>query len=118
MKLHAFDLPLAMTQTHDDAVFRRGRNLQTLRQRLLFHNQRMITSSRKVVAKAGEYSPTVVTDLRSLAMHQFRRTDHASAKRLPDRLMAQAHAEQRYPARETIDHFERNTGAIRRSRSR
>src|SRR5687768_18395152 len=96
MKLHAFDLPLAMPQTHDDAVFRRGRNLETLRQRLLFHNQRMITASRKVIAKAGEYCPAVVTDLRSLAMHQFRRTNHASAKCLPDRLMAQAHAEQRY----------------------
>src|ERR671911_236290 len=91
MKLHAFHFHLTMTQTHDDVVGRKRRDLETSRQRLFLNDERMVSSGKKVVIQSGEDRLAIMTNFRSFTVHQFRCTNYFSAERLSDSLMAQAH---------------------------
>ena len=48
-------------------------------------------------------------------MHQFARANHAPAKRGPNRLMPQAHAENWNFAREALDQRDADSGLLRRA---
>src|SRR6185503_3863971 len=78
----------------------------------------MIPSGEKLVFHSRKNRLAVMTDLRSFAMHQFRRADHASAKCLSDRLVTQTHAQQRYLSREPFDYVESDSSVVRRPGSR
>src|SRR6185503_14787492 len=59
----------------------------------------------------------IVPDTRGLTVHHLLRTDHLAAERLADRLMPEAHAEDRNASRQPLDCFERDAGLVRRARA-
>src|SRR4051812_15598558 len=72
----------------------------------------------KVVFDAFEDTPAVVADARGLAVHDAPGPHHLSAEGLADRLMAEAHAEERHAARERRDQLERDAGIAGGARTR
>src|SRR5262245_31757427 len=95
MKLNAFNLLLAMAQTHDHA-FRSGRgNLQRLWQTLLLDNQRVIATCGERLLQTLKDRLTVVIDFGRFAVAEFARAHDAATEYLRDGLMTQAHAENR-----------------------
>src|SRR5882672_7776982 len=95
MKLHAFNLLLAMTQSHDHTIARLGRNLQTIRQAFTFDHQRMITTGFEGGLEIAEDRLTIVKNFRRLAVHNCGCTHDTSAKNLANGLMAQANTQHR-----------------------
>src|SRR5688572_7727963 len=65
-----------------------------------------------------EDAEPVVPDARSLAVHHLPGAYHPAAERLADRLMAQAYAQDRHFARHPLDQRQRDSGLVRRARSR
>src|SRR4051812_48129997 len=113
MKLDAFDFHLSMTESHDDSVSRLRRDFQTIRQIGFLHDQRMITARGEVLTESLKHSSAVVLDRRSLAVEEFRRAHHASAKDLPDRLMTETDTENRGRAAKGPDDIHRHAGVVR-----
>ena len=118
MKLHALNLTLAMTQSHDDARVGLRGDLQTGGQGFAFYDQRMVTAGRKRRRKTSEDRLAIVPYLRRLAVNYSRGADNPSAKCLANRLVAQANSENRKTSRETINQRETNAGIVRTPRSR
>src|SRR6185436_5731109 len=84
--------------------------------------QRRPLDRERVVARRGEsvrdrreYALAVVSHARDLAMHDARCPDYSTAESLPDRLMAQADAEDRDLAPELRDGAEGNAGFVGRA---
>src|ERR1041385_420894 len=117
MKLDAFDLHGPMTESHDDSVSRLRRDFQTIRQAVFFNDQRMITTRGQVLIESRKQSAAVVLDRRRLAVEEFRRARHASAKGLSNRLMTQTDAENRSRAAKRLDDIHRYAGVVGCSRS-
>ena len=94
MELDSLDRHLAVTKAHDDAVGLRG-HFEVFRKRSLFDDQRVVARGHKILRQILENRFAVVMDAAGLAVHDFRRADHLPSKRLSDRLMAQAHSQNR-----------------------
>ena len=60
MKLHAFDLHRAMTQTHNHSIVRARGNFKTIRQAGSINYQGMITSSGEILVKSREDCPAIM----------------------------------------------------------
>src|SRR5438445_818444 len=75
-----------------------GGDFEAVRQRRFLDRQRVITGDRQRIGQAGEYTRALVIHGRELAVHDPAGADHAPAESLSDRLMAEAHAENRYLA--------------------
>src|SRR6266496_6543033 len=116
MKLDAFDAKLAVAHAHDLAVFALGRDLETRRQAGAFDHQRMIARRRERAREALKDAVAAMRHPRELAVHDAAGSYDASTECLADRLMAEAHAEDRYLAREALD--ERHADARFRRRAR
>ncbi len=128
MKLHALDGQLAVAQRHDRRPTRPSRprrDLQLLRQSLLGHNQRVVARAGHGRRNPREDRPPVVLHLAGLAVHQLRRANDLAAERRADRLVPQAHAENRHPPsarprqpRKVPDQLDRDPRVLRRARPR
>src|SRR6185369_5149100 len=117
MKLHTLDFQLAMSQPHDDVIRSTRRDFKTRRQRFPLDNERMITARQKAVINSSKDRLPVMMNWRRLPMHQLRRTNHFTAKRLPDCLMTQTHTKKRNLSGKSRDDVERNTSIVRRART-
>jgi hypothetical protein len=93
MKLHAFDLLLAVSEPHDHTVARLGGDLQAGRQALAFNHQRMITAGFEDRVHVAKDRLPIMNNFRGFAMHDRGGAHHASAEGLTDSLVTQADAE-------------------------
>src|SRR2546426_12611241 len=107
MKLHAFHFQFAMPQTHNQAIGRFGRHLQTRREARAFNYQRMITAGTKRFFEPGENGFAVVLNPGRLSVKQSGRANDLASEHLPDSLMTEADTENWNPAREMLDDFHR-----------
>src|SRR6202171_701889 len=107
VKLNALDRKLTMAHAHDLAVVALRRDLQAFGNAATVDHQRMIAGRGKWTGQALEYALASMGDGRELAVHHAPRTDDAPAERLADRLVPEAHAENRNFAREPLHHRHR-----------
>src|SRR5687768_15996965 len=66
MKLHTFHLQFTMTQTHYDIVCSRRGDLETLRQRFFFNDQRMVAAGEEMVVQTGKDRFSVMRNFREI----------------------------------------------------
>src|SRR5262245_49120259 len=104
-----------MLEAHDLAVVGAGRDLQDLRQIVRFDRKAMVSRCRERVLQASEDTTVIVMDKTGFPMHQGAGADDRAAKRLADRLMAQADAEDWQGFRRRADEPEADTGFIWRA---
>jgi hypothetical protein len=117
MKLHAFDRQAAMAQPHDLAVLGRGADLEARGQAVALHDQRVIARRHEFLWQGLENPLPIMPDARHLAVHHLPGAHHRAAERLSDRLVPEAHAEDRDAAREPLDRLERDACLVRRARA-
>src|SRR5207245_11688636 len=117
VELNAFDLVAAVAQAHDNAVigFRGDRELA--RQRLPFHNERVIAGGRERVGQLAEDIFPVVMNLAGFTMEKFRSADDFSAKSCTNGLVAEANTEDWKFSGKTGDELDGNARFPRRARS-
>ena len=118
VELDTLNRKIPMTQSHDQSISRRRRDLQTLRQGFAFHHQRMIARRQKTIGQPTKNSPIVMADFARLPVHQVRRGDYATAENLANRLVAQANTQNRLLGFKGLDDFQRDARLIRGPRSR
>ena len=96
VELHAVDGQFAVAQAHQFvAVLGPRRGLKHSRQRIVDH-QAVVARGGERRRQPGEHAATIMADAAGLAVHQpAGALDHA-AESLTDRLVAQAHAQQRH----------------------
>ncbi len=99
VELHPVHRRAAMRHAHDDAVIRLRGDLQRVGQGVAVDDQRVVTRGLERPVDAAEHAAALVVDLRELAVHRQRRLGHGRAEHLSDRLVAEADAEERRPAR-------------------
>src|SRR5260221_7174085 len=117
VELDAVNRPLAMLQTHDDAVRRLGGDRQAVRPAGAVDNERMIAGRLERVGEPGEEPGAVVANGAELAVHGSFRAHDAAAEHLADRLVAEADAEDRKAAG-VADKLEADAGAVGVARAR
>src|SRR5271157_3901648 len=121
MELHAFDGKLPMPQSHDHAlpiaVVTDGRDLQFVRQALLFDDQRMVARGGHGRRNAAEDCLAVVFNGAGFAVHQRACADHLPAEGLADGLVAEAHAQHGHAPGKMPDQFDADSGVLRRARA-
>ena len=97
VELDAFDGELAMAETHDRAApigaGGAGRNLEFIRQRIFFDDERMIPGTGHGAGDSGKDGFTVMFDLAGLAVHELRCADDVASEGCADSLMAEADSE-------------------------
>ena len=122
MELHAFDAHLVrkagMAHTHDLAVVGPGGHRQFLGTTRALDRQRVVAVDREGFGQPREHALTGGRDLAGLAVHEVLRPNDLAPKRRADRLVAQAHAEDRQPAGACLDRRHRNARFGRRARPR
>ena len=99
MELHAFQGPGPVAQAHHHPVVGPGRDLRHVGDAVAGHDQRMVAGGGEGLRQAAEDRLAVVVDLRGLAVHELRRAHHLPAEGLAQGLVAEAHPEERDPAR-------------------
>src|SRR5579863_3991156 len=97
VELDAFDLPVLVTQSHDDAAGGGRGNVEASGQTLAFHNQGVIARSREGIGEPGKDRPAVVLNGAGLAVHDLRRADHFAAVGWPIGLWSGAAAQEGKP---------------------
>src|SRR4029079_2577945 len=95
MELYAFDREAPMPYAHDLAILGGGGDLERFGHGTVLDGERMVAGHRERRGDHREHAAIVVHDGRELAVHHPLGTNDAAAERLPDRLVAQAHAEHR-----------------------
>ena len=123
VELHAFERrgaagQAAVAHAHDLAVFRGRGDLELGRQRLALDRQRVVADHRDALGQPVVDALPVVRQHAGLAVHLPLRADHPAAERRADRLMAEAHAEDRPPAGEVPDQVDADARLGRRARPR
>ncbi len=118
MELHAFDSQFLVSHTHDFAVFGPRGHFKTIGQRLALDGERVVTRHDEMLGQVGEHTFAVGFDLAYLAVHDGLRANDAATECLADRLMAEAHAENRIFARELAQHVQRDARVLWIARSR
>src|SRR6202007_3478695 len=78
----------------------------------------MITRGNERFRQAMKNRAAVVLNLARFSVHQFRRANHAPAKGSANRLMSQAHAQNRNLSRESLDQRDADARFPRRARPR
>src|ERR1700675_53118 len=117
VELHPFDAQFAMAEPHDGSVGGFCGNFERARQRFSLDDQRMIPRGLKILGEAAEHGLAIVMDFAGFPVHDFRRAYHTPAKRRADRLVPQAHAENRNLPRETLHHRDADARLLRRARA-
>ncbi len=118
VELDTLNWKIPMTQSHDQSISRRGRDLQTLRQGFAFHHQRMITRRQETIGQTTKDSPIVMTDFACLPMHEVRGRDDPTAENLANRLVAKANTQNRLLGFKGLDDSQRDPRLIRGPRPR
>src|SRR5262245_37229724 len=118
MELHAVHRQRFVCKPHHQTVRGLGRHVEIARQRLALDHQRVIARSFERRIYAAKHAAAVVLDLRQFAMNRHRRPHDLAAEGLADRLMTQAHPEDRDARRGGRDQIETDAGFVRRARAR
>ena len=92
MELNAFDAQLAVAQAHDRAVGGFRGDDQIARKRFSFDDQGVIAGSAKILRQLAIDRFAVVLHFAGLAVHYFRRANHAAAESQSHGLMPQANS--------------------------
>src|SRR5262249_42577171 len=116
MELHAVNRVAPVVHPHDQVISRFRRYLNILREVLAFDDERVVARRPEWAIDAAEHPCAGLLDFRELAVDRDRRADHAAAKRLPDRLVAQADAEDWNVRGRALDQIEADAGLIGRTR--
>src|SRR3989338_5150733 len=119
MELHAPEGKFLVLYPHDLFVRVRGPggHLQRIRHRFTFDDQRMITRRLKRVFNPLKNTFSIVGDHRCFTVHQMFGVDDLAAVSITDRLMPEAHAEDRNLSSETPDKFNAYPCVFRTSRA-
>ena len=117
MELDAFDRQVAVAHCHDLAVVGGGRDVQHRGQARTLDRERMVACAVEWRRHVREDAALVVDDRLQLAVHHALRTNHPATECLPDGLVAEADAENRYLAGEPPDERHGHAGLVRRTRS-
>jgi hypothetical protein len=113
VELHPFHRQAAMAQAHDLAVLGVGGDVQAGGQAGALDDQGVVARRNKIVFDFLENSLPVVPDARSLAVHHLLCAYYPAAERLPDRLVTEAHAEQRHAAGHAPDQLQGDARLVR-----
>src|SRR4051812_25158031 len=116
MELHALDGQRAVANAHDLAVFGPRGDLQLGRTARALDRKRMVARRLVWAGQPCENAMALVVDARNLAVHERLRMHDAAAERLADRLVAEAHAQDRHGALQLREELEANAGLVRRAR--
>ena len=100
MELHTLDVAIAVPQAHDQAVVGLCGDVERIRQGGAIDNQRVIASGLDRVRETAKHADVAMTDHRSLAVHDLRRSHHITTEGLPHALHAEAHPKDRCVGRE------------------
>src|ERR1044071_6950672 len=112
MELHPFHREAAVAQPHDLAVLGLRRHGEAGRQALALDDERVVPGGHEFIRNPRENPAAIVTDVRHLAVHHASRAHHLATESLSNRLVPQAHAEERR------DEGQRNAGVVRRAGAR
>src|SRR5579883_3557282 len=113
MELHAVHRQLAVGEAHDEASAGLRRYRELVRHGVVVNHQRVIARRQEWSVDAAEYAVAAVTDLGDLAMRRRRRSHHAAAEHLSNRLMAEADAEHRDGGSSRGDQLQADTRFVR-----
>jgi hypothetical protein len=116
VKLHALDRERPVPHTHDLAILRLGGDREACRNRLALDDQRVVARRSETIRDFREHALAIVADARDLAVHHVLRPHHFAAERLADRLVAQAHAQDRDLPGQAPEQLEGDSGLGRRAR--
>lgn len=95
MKLHALEIPFAVTDPHNLTAGAAGSDVKLGRERRRVNHQRVIAGHRQGIIQPLKHPFAVMLDKRGFAMHHLGRPHDSRAKRLGDRLMPETDAQQR-----------------------
>src|SRR6202161_3916771 len=118
MKLHAVNRKPLVGKSHDQSVVGIRSRSELGRQAFALNHERMITRGFERRIDAAKNPAAVVTDFGKLAVDRPGRAHDLAAKRLADRLVAEADAENRNVAAGSLDEIEANAGLFRRAGTR
>src|SRR5882672_610614 len=107
MELHAFHRMLAVPHTHDLTVLGFSGHFQAVRQTRPHYRQRVIAGRGKRRGQAAKHAGSRMADPRGLSMNHPSRTPDFSPERLADRLVPEAHSQDRHPARKIANRAQR-----------
>src|SRR5262245_30233556 len=93
MELDAVDRPRTVAYPHDLAVLGPRIDLEDLRHIVPFDGKTVVPRRRERVFQTGKHTRIVVMNETGFPVHEGASPDDRAAKRLADRLMAQADAE-------------------------
>src|SRR2546422_3162655 len=109
MELYALDGRGAVAYTHDLAIVALSGDLEARRQARALDRQRMIAPDRERRSQPGEDPLLAVRGGGEFAVHYAPGAHDPTAEGLPDRLMAEAHAEDRDLASKALDQWDADT---------
>src|SRR5690349_15215904 len=117
MELDAVDGPAAVPQAHDHAIARRpGGHFELRRETLLRDDERVVSRGQKGTVDAAEDAASVVLDGRRLPMHRHDGPHNLAAECRANRLVPQAHAENRRRLSKAANHGHRDARVLGPSR--
>src|SRR4030095_7732947 len=96
MKLDSLYWIRSVSESHDQSVRRSRGHFKRIGQTVFFYDQRVIPGRPESVRQAAIDGQGVVTDLRSLAVHQVRRPNDLPSKCFSDGLVSEADTKYRY----------------------
>jgi len=118
VELHAFDLVVAVTKAHDDAIIGFGGDGELPRQRFPFNDQRVVARGGERIGQLAENVLTVVMNLAGLAVEKFWGANDFSAKSGADGLVSETNTEDGEFSGEAFDEFDGDASFLRRARTR
>src|SRR5882724_11848003 len=118
MELHALHGKLAVANTHDFAVLGFGRDLQAGGQGRATNGQRVIAGRDEGARQSPKHAHSRMLDRRGFPVNNLSRLADLAAERLADRLVSQAHAQDRNLARKIANHTQRYARLAGRAGSR
>src|SRR5689334_16369245 len=95
VELHALDRKRGVPHAHDLAILGPGGHLELLRAARALDGEGMVARGLVGRRQAREHALARMVDARDLAVHELLRAHHLAAEGLADRLVAEAHAEDR-----------------------
>src|ERR687884_1418086 len=117
MELDALHRKLVVPDAHDGAVLRQRGDDQALRHRPGLDDERVVAGRLEALVQAPVDALPVVRYLRRLAVDGLA-THYVRPESLPDRLVAEADAEDGDPIRGLLDELYGDAGLLRRARTR
>ncbi len=113
VELHPLDGILAVADPHHFSLVGGRGDLEALGQALLPKDQRVIARRLERRGQAGEETLAIMVDGRCLPVHQARRANDLRAKGVANRLMAQAHPQDRHAPGKAPHHLDGEAGLLR-----